>query len=257
MPQVMGVYGYSDLLSQIQIRPDILDGILVDTNVLVSATYDSDQFNEKTGEFLDYISENSIPKFCNVNVRGEFLEIHRRIIFTEALIDYFHAVDRSKVPVEILSQLGKWASRNETRKKEKKSPLRLSESDIKGIKAKLLKITDGQDDLWSMFCADKIGNKLEAVWKSVENEIGLNFLATRSEDNSYYLDKEPSWSDAIKLIESYGVSSSDSMIVNIFSCSKLDALATSDLEMAQTVVKEFSGKKICFIPDELLADIVC
>jgi hypothetical protein len=86
----------------------------------------------------------------------------------------------------------------------------------------------------------------------VDSELGLNFLTTREEDSGSLVTKSPDWEDAVKLIEKFGLSSSDSMIINIFSCSSLVALATSDKEVAHTIEQISNGNKLCFVPDNLI-----
>jgi len=248
---VSEVLGYSDFLTTLNKKPSLKHGLIVDTNVLISATYDSDKFFEPTTQFFDYLAEHEIPIYCNVNVRAEFLEIHRRIIFTEALIDFFREVDRTLLPTNVSAQLGKWSANNKKRVNEQRPPLRLSEADIKKIKLELMQIIDGEKNIWTSLCENKIGNKLESLWNKTEEELGLNFLSTRNEDSSPLFNSSPEWSDAVKLIEKYGLSSSDAMIVNMFFCSSLDAIVSSDQEVAHIIGQSGLHEKICFIPDSL------
>ena len=141
------VLGYSEFLSTLNKKPSLKHGLIVDTNVLISATYDSDNFFEPTAQFFDYLIEQEIPIYCNVSVRAEFLEIHRRIIFTEALIDFFRDIDRTLLPTDVSAQLGKWSANNKRRIDEQRPPLRLSEADIKKIKLELIQIVDGEKSL--------------------------------------------------------------------------------------------------------------
>ncbi len=66
------ILGYSDFLKTLTKLPTLKRGVVVDTNVLISATYDSDTFYDETKDFLSFIAEHAIPLFCNVNVRAEF-----------------------------------------------------------------------------------------------------------------------------------------------------------------------------------------
>ncbi|MFZ3229022.1 MAG: hypothetical protein WA160_02365 [Pseudobdellovibrio sp.] len=245
------VLGYSEFLTTLNKKPSLKHGLIVDTNVLISATYDSDKFFEPTTQFFDYLAEHEIPIYCNVNVRAEFLEIHRRIIFTEALIDFFREVDRTLLPTDISAQLGKWSANNKKRVDEQRSPLRLSEADIKKVKLGLMQIIDGEKNLWASLCENKIGNKLESLWNRTEDELGLNFLSTRNEDSSPLFNSSPEWSDAVRLIEKHGLSSSDAMIVNMFFCSNFDAIISSDQEVADIIGQSGLHEKICFVPDSL------
>lgn len=245
------IRGYSDFLKTLTERPSIGRGLVVDTNVLISATYDSDTFFDSTKEFLNFVAENGVPIFCNVNVRAEFLEIHRRIIFSEALFDFADEVEAAKLPLQLAQQLGKWSKTNETRKRQGKSPLRLGESDLKSVKLALIQIGDGSRDLWTVLCENRIGNKLSDLWHKSVDELGLNFLTMRKEDQAEYLDRKPDWEDAIKLIEQQGLGSADAMILNMFLVSKFDAIATSDREVAVTLKRLNPRQKLCFVPDQL------
>lgn len=80
--------GYSELDKLLIQSPNVKNGILIDTNILVSATYELDQCHDSAMNFIDSIIEREIPIYCNVNIRAEFLEIHRRILFSEAILDF-------------------------------------------------------------------------------------------------------------------------------------------------------------------------
>ena len=88
------IRGYNQFLSSL--NEDLRRGVIADTNVLISATYDLDPAHEEAADLFDLAAENKIPIFCNVNVRSEFLEIHRWIIFTEALLDFEAQVNKAK-----------------------------------------------------------------------------------------------------------------------------------------------------------------
>ena len=243
------VLSYNDFLKTANHSPSLKNGLVIDTNVLVSATYDSDPFYDLTNDFLDFVIENDVPLFCNVTVRTEFLEIHRRIIFSEILFDF---ADTANLPMTLASQLGKWKKNNQTRKDSGKTPLRLSESDIKKVKLEMMKISSGDSDVWSILCQKKIGNKLGDLWQQTVDGFGLNFLSVRTEDIPEHLNKAPDWGDVIRLIEQYGLSSSDAMILNMFFVSKFNALITSDQEVAVTFKKIQAKEKICFVPHKFI-----
>ena len=103
-----------------------------------------------------------------------------------------------------------------------------------------------------MFCRNYLSGKLAPIWSDAEKELGLNFISLRSEDNSSYLDKIPDWEDVISMMGKYGIGSSDAMILNMFLCSKIPVLLTTDLEMAECAAEESHGTKFIFVPDSLM-----
>lgn len=243
---------YSDLMLTLGERPELKLGVVADSNVLISATYESDRAHDRTIEFFDLLSENQIPVFCNVNARAEFLEIHRRIIFTEALIDFARTADRTKLSNDVIKRLHSLITRSAAAEaQDQGSPLRLSEPEIKWFKMRLMIIAAGGINLWEQICLEKVGNKIGHAWDRAVNELGLNFLSLRKEDANPYITQSPEWSGVVSLIEKHGLSSSDAMIVNLFIASNLVALVTSDIEVAHTVASISRINKICFIIDKL------
>ena len=84
----MAIWGYSDLDGLIKTHLNIKNGILVDTNILVAATYDMDEYHEVAKSFIDNLIENNIPLYCNVNIRAEFLDIHSFFVLALLLTEF-------------------------------------------------------------------------------------------------------------------------------------------------------------------------
>jgi predicted nucleic acid-binding protein len=245
------IWGYRDFLRVLTKQPSIKSGLVLDTNVLISATYDGDTSFDQTVEFFDLIAENSVPVFCNANVRMEFLEIHRRIIFTEALLDFSSVIDKALLPPALVKTLNSWTTQNSTRKKAGKTPLRLGEADLKSAKFQLSSISDGQRDLWTVLCSDRIGNKLTKLWEKTESELGLNFLSLRKSDQTESEEKPAAWPATIALVEQEGLSSTDAAIISSFLASDFGAFLTSDQEVATTIKKLAGVNRGCFVPDHI------
>src|SRR3989338_5529014 len=117
------VRGYSEFISSL--NDDLQVGVVADANVLISASYDLDSANAKAVQFFDLLAEKNIPILCNVIAKLEFLEIHRRIIFTEALLDFESQVDKSLLPKEVASKFNSIRSRAGAKMKQGQLPLRL------------------------------------------------------------------------------------------------------------------------------------
>lgn len=249
------LWGYSDFLTVLKHQAGLKRGMVLDTNVLVSGTYDLDIFHEETKSFVDLVIDNEVPFFCNVNVRSEFLEIHRRIIFTEAILDFEDVVDKKKLPASLAGKLTNLRTKVERRKKEnlESAPLRLAEAEIKSFKMEMVGVQneDGSKSLWHSLCGNLVGNKLSTLWGETEDALALNFLSLRKEDQVEYLNEKPESRDAMSLIEQEGLSSADAMILNMFNVSKFEAIVTSDADIAISVLNVARPPKVCFVPDEL------
>lgn len=246
------IWGYSEIRELLSGYPNTKNGLLVDTNILIAATYELDEFNESAMDFIDICIDLEIPLFCNVNIRSEFLEIHRRIIFSEAILDFEKQCKKALLPHDLVNDLNAFRTRYERRllSKPNKTPLKLSDSEIKDFKVKMILIKGLQNDLWSELCEHRVGTKISEIWQATEESLGLNFLSLRKEDQEKHLKQKPAWSEVTDLISKYGLSSSDAMILNMFLSSKFEAVASSDIDIALAIKSMSLSKKHAIIPDE-------
>lgn len=249
----MALWGYSELDELIGAHPNVKKGILIDTNILVAATYDMDKYHEVAKGFIDQLIDKSIPLYCNVNIRAEFLDIHRRIIASEAILGFAKNCKKEELPPDLANDLTNYRRRCDNQEKNKPDdpPVRLSDSEIKNFRMQMIKIKGVGTDLWTELSSDQIVSKIEYVWNKTETELGLNFLSLRKEDQENYLNKKPEWDDVMKLMSNPGLSSYDAMIINMFFASKFEVIASSDSDIAIALQKSGLSEKHAIIPDEL------
>lgn len=246
------VRGYGDLLLTANTVAHLKGGVLLDTNVLVAATYPWDSAHGEARDFGDYLSELEIPKFCNVNARFEFLEIYRRILFTSALLGFNTGQVENSENEALVKKIHSLKTRSAKAKAIGKV-LRLSENEIKEMKLLFYKHQISSRNAWLVFCENHIGSDLDDIWQEVEDELGVNFLSLRAGDGHAYMETAPDWRDVTKFMSSHGLSSSDAMILNIFLSSKFVGLVSSDIDLALSFkAMTTSSDKILFVPDRLL-----
>lgn len=249
------LWGYSDFLNVLSKMPAIKNGVVVDTNILISATYDFDPFFDETNDLLDLLIENEIPLYCNVNVRAEFLEIHRRIIFTEALLSLEGATKLSTLSSELSKKLSSLRSNQNARERDGRAPLRLSEADIKAYKLMMIREQGLKGNLWDTFCLDYVGENLAKTWDKMVENVGLNFLSLRQEDQDNHISSPPGWEKAVELMSKQGVSSSDAMILNMFLSSKFEGILSSDADIGIAITSLNRHDKVCILPDSVVKKI--
>ena len=249
----MAIWGYSELDALIELHPNITNGILIDTNILVAATYEMDRYHDVAKGFIDRLIVKNIPLYCNVNIRAEFLDMHRRIIASEAILGFAKICNKSELPPDLANELTNYRRRcdNHEEKKPDAPPLRLSDSEIKDFRKKMVKVRGCGTDLWTELSSDQIVSKIETVWNNTEVGLGLNFLSLRKEDQENYLNKKPEWDDVLKLMSNPGLSSYDAMIINMFFSSKFEAIASSDSDIAIALQKRGLNDKHAIVPDAL------
>lgn len=250
----MALWGYSELDTLLKAYPNAKKGFLIDTNILVAATYDLDKYNEIAVNFIDSLADREIPLYCNVNIRSEFLEIHRRIVISESLLDFEEKCNKAKLPPKLASELTSYRNSYERKRKNKpdEPPRRLSESEIKVFKLMMVNIHGNfGNDLWTEFCNNNIGTKIIELWEETEKGFGLNFLSLRKEDQELHLNQRPEWEDVVRLMTNPALSSADAMIVNMFFVSKFEVIASSDIDIAIVLKKSTLSDKHAIIPDAM------
>lgn len=249
----MALWGYGELDALIAAHPNVKNGLLIDTNILVAATYELDKFHEPAMDLIDALIGRSIPLFCNVNIRAEFLDIHRRIIFSEGIIGFERVCEKALLPPDLAGDLSTYRRRYEQHEKNKPEhpPLRLNDFEIKNFRGKMLQVRGANTDLWSELIVHQVSTKISDIWKKTEDRLGLNFLSLRKEDQERHLNRKPDWDDVEKLMSNPGLSSSDAMIVNMFFASKFEVIASSDADIAIALQRSGLRDKHCLIPDDL------
>lgn len=244
------VFRYNEFLNITENYPSARNGFLVDTNFLISLTYELSKFYDKSIELHELMAEYSCKLFCNVNVRNEFLEVQRRIVLTEALISMNHdPLIKEVIPPYIRGRIRSLNTRRENALKKDKHPTILSDGELKSYAQDLSEIRAGENNLWEILCEDYLKDKLHQLWNSLENLFNVNFLSVRQEDLDLHLKRAPNWKDAIDIIEKYGLASSDAMIINIFLCTNFSFLVTSDKEVASIVKSINEDNKFVIIPN--------
>ena len=143
----MTVWGYKELSTLIGKNAGIKSGVILDANVLISATYELDRVHEQAIEFIELLIKDHIPMFVNVNARSEFLEVQGRIIFSEVILDFESRTDKKMLPPSLAGKLTKFRNKYERRLREIPSepPTRLSEAEIKEFKMEMVQVYSAKE----------------------------------------------------------------------------------------------------------------
>ncbi len=244
-----GIIRFSDLLKTATAQPNVKNGCFVDTSILFAASYPPDEFNTEAEEVFDFLAELEIPIFTNVNVRSEFIDLHRRVMIPDGLGDLYTAYGKSlnKLLYSKLQSINTslTAARNTGK------PFKFDEKQIKlwrqTLQTQQLKGKNG----WLQFCADFLQNKIEAIWDKTCEELGVNFFSLRNTDQSNWLAGELKWEDMVSIVGRFGVGSFDAMIINLFLNSKFSVMVTADRDLAYVIDTLKPEQKFVCLPDKL------
>lgn len=238
---------FSELQTFIAANPAAKLGCLMDTSILFSASYDLDLFNAEAARAVDVLADLGVPIYTTYNVRSEFLELHRRIIIPECLADLLEDVGKELRP-ELVAKLT--SMRTQMRKATADGkPYKLSEQQIKIFRAALATYRLGEQDGWEAFCQNYLSEKIERVWDAAVEQLGLNFIGLRAEEDNAVLLGQPSWKGTTALVGRFGIGSVDALILDLFFNSKFLFLVTSDRDMAYCVAQTKQPGRFVFLPD--------
>lgn len=225
-------------------------GVFADTTILFSATYPPDLFNAESEAAFDVLARSRLPVFVSVNVKAEFLENHRRACIADCLVDFLNDMHHDlDGPLLLRLQSHKKSHRQ---KADEGRNTRIDVNQIKVFRSLLKSYSSAGSNGWQILCRKYLKRQLGSEWANAERELSLNFISTRDGDKSELMNELPNWERAIEIMSEHGLSSSDAMILNMFLCSKIPALLTADMELAEVASMEAKGRKKIFVPDSLL-----
>ncbi|OYZ21257.1 MAG: hypothetical protein B7Y39_09500 [Bdellovibrio sp. 28-41-41] len=244
-----GIIRFSEVLKTALSQPSIKSGCFVDTSVLFAASHPPDEFNTEAEEVFEFLTELEIPVFTNVNVRSEFIDLHRRVMIPDGLGDLYTAYGKS-LDGPLYAKLQSINTSLTTARNTGK-PLKFDERQIKEwrhfLHSRQLKGKNG----WIQFCADFLQNKIEAIWNMTCDELGVNFFSLRNSDQSNWLAGELKWEDMASIVGRFGVGSFDAMIINLFLNSKFSMMVTADRDLVYVIEAMKPDDKFVCIPDRL------
>ncbi|OFZ20361.1 MAG: hypothetical protein A2Z20_12635 [Bdellovibrionales bacterium RBG_16_40_8] len=97
MARVVPFSEFQKFIIDLKGRPNYFAGAFLDTNILVSMSYEIKKEHDSVFEILDLASEVDIKFFVTVTTKSEFIEFQRRLLMTEGLIDLVDAHSEVKI----------------------------------------------------------------------------------------------------------------------------------------------------------------
>ena len=222
----VGIINIDQIEELVGRNENIRNGCLLDTNILISASLPIDPNNEAAEKLLVKLHQLKIPVYSNVNIRAEFLEIHRRVLIPEVLIEFLE--DAGDELGELLVHKITAVKTSYRKSLENKKIYKFTDDRIKEFRGLLSsRSVDGKDG-WQIFCENYLYEQLSTVWDDVVKMCRLNFIKIREGEAHPLLISKVSWDGVTELMGRFGIGSADSMILNLFLSSKISMVATAD-----------------------------
>lgn len=240
---------FDDFEKQILSDDNLKSGVITDSNIIFAASYELDLFYEDAAFILNILSKHDIPVYTNINVRSEFLELHRRVLIAESLIDLYEDYGSVLNP-ELQHQLK--SHRTSYRKAVQEDRLyKLTDKKVKHFRNELAQHKFNDKDAWSLFCETYFAPRMNGIWEKAVDAMNLHFLTLRNQEKHPNLVEDISWEKMTEIVSLYGIGVSDAMIVNIFLSSNFSALLTTDSDITYVINKINPKDKYVVIPQKI------
>ncbi len=235
-------------------EPGYCPGTILDTNILVSLTYEVKKDHDEVLGFLSSIEHYELPYYSTVTTRSEYLDFHRRLRLTEKLLDV--AADDGQLRLsraeraEIKTKEGLLNSR--IKRKPGSDPV-FSDSDLKDIKKVFSAGAFSGNAGWLAICDAAMRGWLEATETRL-TEYGVTYISQHDEAQKPLFHKRIDWPEARSISESSGLGLSDSMILNALRCSRFAFAVSTDFDLGYAVLADINGTKDVVMPDSKAAE---
>lgn len=231
--------------------PTLFQGVLLDTNILVTLGYEFSEYYEDIQNFLDdEVYEKGLEYYATVTTKQEFLDFMRRVFMTEHLRDSVDADSTIPLFTEIKSTVRRVSERLRQREKNQGSAPVFSDSDLKEIKQAFSAGPHSGKMGWLYYCEAWLKGKLREEEQNLD-VLGIKYLSEKSE-HANIIDKPLSWSNALEISERSCLSVSDSMILNMLRASKITMLISNDFDMGYAALA-MDGAPDVIMPDKMAA----
>lgn len=230
-----------NLEREIADNPCLRLGCVVDTNVVFAASFPLDTHNEWSEQVFEILHELDVPIFTNINVRSEFIDLNRRVLIPECLVDFYE--DFSDLIDGVLESKLKSLKTRKKKANDENRTFKFSDTEIKEYKKmfEALPKLSGKS-AWSYFCKEYLFGYIEGVWEKAENILKIKFLGAKEIEEATYFNGRPTWENMVKIVGHTGVGSADAMIINLFQESKFPLMITADKDVRDALL-EFEPKE--------------
>lgn len=222
---------------------------LADTSFLISMSDKEHKFHADSQFLVEKFAEYGIKIFVSVTARTEFIDFHRRVTITEALMDMLPPSSKWKISAavrEVLASQRGWLNNQE---KNGYDPY-LPDARIKDCKQAFLPRTQSGNIGWIALCKEYLKGYLKNDWNEISAELDLSYVDMRASDAKELFRKDLHWDNMIDISEATALGGHDAMILNLFDCSIFPYLVTSDFDLAYGVMHGAEGKTV-ITPDNL------
>lgn len=251
MGQVIAFSNFRDYYAEISRRAGFFSGAILDTNILVSLSYEIKQDFEEMAEFFDGIADLELRYFATVNTKAEFIDFHRRLTLTENLLDAVDAESPLEIPTTARAVIGSLKGMLKAGEAQGRDPI-FNDTQIKKIKSEFSAGRHSGQAGWLALCEGFLKGRVGEIEGLMEDR-GIEYLSPHDPAKADVFVKAIDWADVAPLVEKSGVSVSDAMILNALQCSRCAFVFSSDFDLGYASLADPSLKDVV-MPDQIASE---
>lgn len=228
-------------------------GTILDTNVLISASYEIRDSHKDVVNAWDMLLQKGYRLFATVNTRSEYLEFQRRLILTENLFDLLDEYSTVKIPkkAKAKTQALKGSLKTSLVADPDKDEV-FNESQLKKIKKEFSAGPHSGQKGWLEICDLYLKGQIETEDVALMDR-GVEYISPNIESQKELFNTYLGWTGAIGICEKTGTAFSDSMILNALKSSNLLFVVTLDFDIGYAALSDPNMKDVV-VPDRLFKD---
>ena len=252
MGRVIPFTEFRSYLASIRSDGSVTRGTILDTNILISLTYEMKSNHE---EVMAFLTECIAPErdrgfrlFTTVNTRSEFLDFNRRLLMTENLRDVIDEESIWKIPAKAKAQIQYQSGQLKRREQQGSDPV-FNDTQIKAIKSTFSADRFSGNAGWLALCEDFLDGQLDFAEKSLA-DLGVEYISQHVPTQQEFFHAKIDWPDAKRIAEATCLGLSDAMIINAFQCSRFPFIVSSDFDIGYAVLASKKVKDVV-MPDSV------
>ena len=254
MGKLVAFSEFDNYLDELKSSSEYWNGTILDTNIIVSALYEIKSNHDEIIDFLDQkIFGNDIQCFTNVVTTAEFLNVYRRILLTEHLVDAVDEFSKLKLSKSSKYLIKTTYGRCKERYKNEKRDLIFSENELKKIRDTFSGGPHSGLLPWPQLVKSFLADDLLLAYKAYE-ELGIKYISPNEEDQKHFFHSTMEWERVVDISSSSALAIFDSMILNALSCSHFHYAISSDKDLAYATLSDSTVKDIV-APDSIVKEM--
>ena len=229
-------------------KSDAPVGTILDTNILISLSYEIESNHEEVVDFFERIDRYGIQYYATVSTKSEFLDFHRRLLITENLRTLASADSKFKIAAAARAQI-QVQSGQLTRREQEGGDAIFTDTQIKKIKSVFSAARHSSQAGWLLICESFLRGRLVDV-EQVLQARGIEYISQHDLAQTELFHRKIDWPDARSISEVTCLGLSDSMILNALQCSVCPFIISTDFDIGYATLSSPPMKDVV-MPDSL------